>query len=88
LKIKYQVSSLTLLLLTSLVEGGAAIITSLLKAKLPDRVVIVIAPKIVGKGVEAVGDLKIQSMDESLRLANRKIRRLGDDLIIDARIEK
>jgi len=71
-----------------LVEGGAAIITSLLKAKLPDRVVIVIAPKIVGKGVEAVGDLKIQSMDESLRLAYRKIRRLGDDLIIDARIEK
>ena len=71
-----------------LVEGGAAIITSLLKAKLPDKVVIVIAPKIVGKGVEAVGDLKIQSMDESLRLAYRKIRRLGDDLIIDARIEK
>ena len=46
---------------------------------------IVIAPKIVGKGVEAVGDLKIQSMDESLRLAYRKIRRLGNDLIIDAR---
>jgi diaminohydroxyphosphoribosylaminopyrimidine deaminase/5-amino-6-(5-phosphoribosylamino)uracil reductase len=71
-----------------LVEGGAAIITSLLKVKLPDRVVIVIAPKIVGKGVEAVGNLNIQSMDESLRLAYRKIRRLGDDLIIDARIEK
>ena len=66
----------------------AAIIASLLKAKLPDRVVIVIAPKIVGKGVEAVGDLKIQSMDESLRLTYRKIRRLGNDLIIDARIEK
>jgi diaminohydroxyphosphoribosylaminopyrimidine deaminase/5-amino-6-(5-phosphoribosylamino)uracil reductase len=51
-------------------------------------VVIVIAPKIVGKGVEAVGDLKIQSMDESLRLVYRKIRRLDNDLIIDARIEK
>ena len=41
-----------------------------------------------GKGIEAVGYLKIQSMDDSLRPAYRKIRRLGDDLIIDARIEK
>jgi hypothetical protein len=39
----------------------------------------------VGKGIEAVGDLNIQSMDESLRLAYGKIRRLGDDLIIDGR---
>jgi riboflavin biosynthesis pyrimidine reductase len=51
-------------------------------------VVTVIAPKIVGKRVGAVGDLKIQSMDESLRLTYRKTPRLGDDLIIDARIEK
>jgi riboflavin-specific deaminase-like protein len=68
-----------------LVEGGSAIITSMLKEKMPDRLVIVIAPKIVGKGIEAVGDLNIQSMDESLRLAYGKIRRLGDDLIIDGR---
>ncbi len=71
-----------------LVEGGADIITALLKGKLTDRVVIIIAPKIVGKGVEAVGDLGIQSMAESLRLTYRKILRKGDDLIIDGRIEK
>jgi diaminohydroxyphosphoribosylaminopyrimidine deaminase/5-amino-6-(5-phosphoribosylamino)uracil reductase len=71
-----------------LVEGGAAIITALLKGKLTDRVVIIIAPKIVGKGVEAVGDLGIQSMDESLRLTYRNILRKGDDLIINGRIEK
>ncbi len=71
-----------------LVEGGAAIVTALLKGKLTDRVVIIIAPKIVGKGVEAVGDLGIQNMDEALRLTYRKIPRKGDDLIIDGRIEK
>ena len=69
-----------------LVEGGSAIITSIMKSKLTDRMVIVIAPKIVGKGIEAVGDLNIQSMDESLRIAYKKIRRLGDDLIIDGRL--
>jgi riboflavin-specific deaminase-like protein len=71
-----------------LVEGGAAIITSILKGKLADRVVIIIAPKIVGKGVDAVGDLEIQSMDESLKLIYRRILRKGDDLIIDGRFEK
>jgi diaminohydroxyphosphoribosylaminopyrimidine deaminase/5-amino-6-(5-phosphoribosylamino)uracil reductase len=71
-----------------LVEGGADIITSMLVEQLPDRVVIIIAPKIVGKGLEAIGDLGIKSINESLRLAYRKVRRLGDDLIIDGRIEK
>jgi len=68
-----------------LVEGGSAIITSMMKAKLPDRIVIVIAPKIVGKGIDAVGDLNIHTMDESMRLTYGKIRRLGNDLIIDGR---
>ncbi|MGZ3592791.1 MAG: bifunctional diaminohydroxyphosphoribosylaminopyrimidine deaminase/5-amino-6-(5-phosphoribosylamino)uracil reductase RibD [Syntrophales bacterium] len=71
-----------------LVEGGAAIITSILAEQLPDRIVIIIAPKIVGKGLDAIGDLGIKSISESLILAYRKIRRLGDDLIIDGRIEK
>ena len=71
-----------------LVEGGAAIITSMLVEQLPDRLVIVIAPKIVGKGLEAIGELGIKSINESLRLIYRKVRRLGDDLIIDGRIEK
>lgn len=71
-----------------LVEGGAAIITSILAEQLPDGVVIIIAPKIVGKGLDAIGDLGIKSIGESLILSYRKIRRLGDDLIIDGRIEK
>jgi diaminohydroxyphosphoribosylaminopyrimidine deaminase / 5-amino-6-(5-phosphoribosylamino)uracil reductase len=71
-----------------LVEGGAAIITSILAEQLPDRVVIIIAPKIVGKGLDAIGDLGIKSINESLILTYRKIRRLGDDLIVDGRIEK
>ncbi|HET6460965.1 MAG TPA: bifunctional diaminohydroxyphosphoribosylaminopyrimidine deaminase/5-amino-6-(5-phosphoribosylamino)uracil reductase RibD [Syntrophales bacterium] len=71
-----------------LVEGGAAIITSMLTEQLCDRVVIIIAPKILGKGIEAVGDLGTKSIDESPMLHYKKIRRLGDDLIIDGRIKK
>ena len=71
-----------------LVEGGASVITSVLKDRLADRVVIIIAPKIVGKGFEAVGDLGIKTMDKSLKLICGKILSKGDDLIIDGRIEK
>ena len=71
-----------------LVEGGAAVITAMLTEQLADRVVIIIAPRIMGKGVESIADLGIKSVDESIRLSYRSIRRLGDDLVIDGRIEK
>jgi diaminohydroxyphosphoribosylaminopyrimidine deaminase/5-amino-6-(5-phosphoribosylamino)uracil reductase len=71
-----------------LVEGGADIITSMLKESLTHRIVIVIAPKIVGKGIEAVGDLGISTIDESLRIACRKISRKGADIILDGMIRR
>lgn len=70
-----------------LVEGGATLITSMLKENLTDRIVIVIAPKIVGKGIEAVGDLGINTIDESLRVTYRKVSRKGADIILDGRIQ-
>lgn len=75
---KRQVSSL-------LVEGGAAIITSFLKEKLADRLVVIVAPKILGRGIEAVAELGIKSMDDAIRLACRKVYRKGEDIIIDCR---
>jgi diaminohydroxyphosphoribosylaminopyrimidine deaminase/5-amino-6-(5-phosphoribosylamino)uracil reductase len=67
-----------------LVEGGATIITSLLQEKLADRFVIIVAPKILGRGIEAVADLGNQSMDEAIKLDFRKVSRRGGDIIIDA----
>ena len=69
-----------------LVEGGAEIITSALKEKLADRMVIVIAPKIMGKGVEAVGDLGIETTADVLRLSYKKVSRRGDDIIIELQV--
>jgi diaminohydroxyphosphoribosylaminopyrimidine deaminase/5-amino-6-(5-phosphoribosylamino)uracil reductase len=69
-----------------LVEGGAAVITSFLKEKLVDRLVVILAPKITGEGFNAVGEMGIRQMDDALRLSFRRIARLGDDLVLDARI--
>ena len=41
------------------VEGGAAVITSFLRAGLVHRMFVVIAPVIIGRGIEAVGELNI-----------------------------
>jgi diaminohydroxyphosphoribosylaminopyrimidine deaminase/5-amino-6-(5-phosphoribosylamino)uracil reductase len=71
-----------------LIEGGAAVITTVLIEQLADRAVIIIAPKIAGKGIEAVGDLETEKMDDALGLSYKKITRKGNDLIIDGRIEK
>ena len=69
-----------------LVEGGAQIITSILINDLANRMVTVIAPKILGKGIEAVGDLKISNLDLAKILSIRKITRSGDDIILDSRL--
>jgi diaminohydroxyphosphoribosylaminopyrimidine deaminase/5-amino-6-(5-phosphoribosylamino)uracil reductase len=71
-----------------LVEGGAAVITTILREQLADRAVVVIAPKIVGKGKEVVGDLGIEKIDDALKFSFKRIIRKGDDLVIDGRIEK
>jgi len=70
-----------------LVEGGAATVTSLLAARLVDRLVIAIAPKIVGRGTEAIGDLKIDRLKDALMFSSFKMRRLGSDIVVDARLD-
>jgi riboflavin-specific deaminase-like protein len=66
---------------TVFVEGGAKIITSFLRAGLVHRMVVVIAPVIIGRGVEAVGDLEITSLDQALRPRRSRTRRLGRDRV-------
>ena len=70
-----------------LVEGGARVITSFLAEKLVDRLVVGIAPTIIGTGVDAVGDLGVARVGESVRLTNRSVHLAGDDLLVAADVE-
>ncbi len=71
-----------------LVEGGARVITSFLRQKLADKFVVAIAPKILGKGTDAVGELDIARISQSLPLKFQKITRAGEDVVIEARVER
>jgi GTP cyclohydrolase II len=64
-----------------LVEGGAQVITSLLGAGLVDRVVVGTAPRIIGSGTEAVGDLGVARVAEGIALRNRSVHLTADDVV-------
>ena len=70
-----------------MVEGGAALITSLLRGRFVDRLAVCIAPKILGSGIEAVGDLGIRDLAGSIALADAAFTPRGGDLLLEARVE-
>ncbi len=67
-----------------LVEGGGRVITSFFAEKVVDRIVVGIAPTIMGAGIDAVGDLDVASVSESVRLTNQSVHQAGDDLLFAA----
>jgi diaminohydroxyphosphoribosylaminopyrimidine deaminase/5-amino-6-(5-phosphoribosylamino)uracil reductase len=69
-----------------LVEGGAAVLTSFLREGLADRVIAIIAPKIMGRGTETVGELNIREIDRVLKLTFERVYRSGEDMVVEGRL--
>ncbi len=69
-----------------MVEGGARIITALLRARLVDRLVVTVAPKLLGTGIEAIGDLGIDDLSQALTLRDPRVTRYGPDLVLDGHV--
>jgi GTP cyclohydrolase II len=65
-----------------LVEGGAAVITSFLRGRLADRMIVGIAPTILGSGTEAVGDLDTARVADGLRLGACAVHTVGGDVLV------
>jgi 3,4-dihydroxy 2-butanone 4-phosphate synthase/GTP cyclohydrolase II len=65
-----------------MVEGGAAVITSVLAAGLADRLVVSVSPTIIGRGREAVGELGIARVADGVRLTNRSVCLTDEDVLL------
>jgi riboflavin biosynthesis pyrimidine reductase len=65
-----------------LVEGGATLVTALLAAGAVDRLIVSIAPVLLGAGVDAVGDLGIDRVADGITLRNRVVTSVGDDVVV------
>ena len=70
-----------------LVEGGARMITALLRAGLVDRLAVCVAPKILGAGIEAVGDLGVRELARTLIVTDTSVTPYGQDLVLEGRVE-
>jgi 5-amino-6-(5-phosphoribosylamino)uracil reductase/diaminohydroxyphosphoribosylaminopyrimidine deaminase/5-amino-6-(5-phosphoribosylamino)uracil reductase len=69
-----------------MVEGGARLITALLRLGLADRAVVCVAPRIMGQGTEAVGDLGVRRLVQMPALADMQLFRFGLDYVFDGRL--
>jgi len=68
-----------------LVEGGAGVLTSFIRERLADRLIVISAPKIFGKGLDAIGELAVKTVDQAVPLDIRRVSRRSGDIIVDAR---
>jgi 3,4-dihydroxy 2-butanone 4-phosphate synthase/GTP cyclohydrolase II len=71
-----------------LVEGGAKVITCLLEVGLVDRIVVGVAPRIIGAGTEAVGPLGVARVADAIRLTNRSVHLTADDVLLAWDVER
>lgn len=73
-----------------LIEGGAAIGAAALESRVVDKVFYFFAPKIVG-GHAAPGPVGGRGRDrlgEAIKLGRMSVRRIGEDLMVEAYVEK
>ncbi|HMG33359.1 MAG TPA: RibD family protein [Blastocatellia bacterium] len=65
-----------------LAEGGQQVVTSLIREGLAEDFVVVLAPKLLGRGKESIGDLGIKAVSNAIPVKSFNVRRLGPDLVL------
>jgi 3,4-dihydroxy 2-butanone 4-phosphate synthase/GTP cyclohydrolase II len=64
-----------------LIEGGRGIITAALRERLVDRLTVCIAPKVIGEGITAVGDLHIDRLRDAMTFERAGFVAYGGDVV-------
>jgi diaminohydroxyphosphoribosylaminopyrimidine deaminase/5-amino-6-(5-phosphoribosylamino)uracil reductase len=68
-----------------LVEGGATLSATLLRRRLVDKVLLFVAPKIIGgDGISVVGPCGVETMEQVINLRDVVSQRLGNDVLLEA----
>jgi diaminohydroxyphosphoribosylaminopyrimidine deaminase/5-amino-6-(5-phosphoribosylamino)uracil reductase len=73
--------------LAVLCEGGPTVATALIEGRLADRIVLFIAPKVIGgrEALTAVEGGGVGELAEAWQLRFDRVRRVGEDIMIEAR---
>ncbi len=66
-----------------MIEGGSELNSTAIKAGVVDKMLIFTAPKIIGNGLGAIGNLGIKKIDKAINLKNPVCRRIGKDMLVE-----
>ena len=69
-----------------LLEGGGQLAAAALSDRVVDQVLLYLAPRLMGAGVAAIGDLEVERAAEAIQLASSRTQRLGPDLLYTAEV--
>ena len=67
-----------------MIEGGAELNSSAIKERIADKLLIFTAPKLVGNGLGAIGNLGITKIDKAIKLKDMKMKKIGKDILLEA----
>ena len=71
-----------------LIEGGGTVAASALRAGAVQRMLLFYAPRIIGgDGLPGFGPLGVKSLEKAFRVNLTRIRRLGEDFLLEARLD-
>lgn len=65
-----------------LIEGGSTVVGEALQRKLVDKMMIYVAPKIMGEGLQSVRGLKPGALADMAYLKNTSFDKIGEDILI------
>ncbi len=73
-----------------LIEGGAEIYSAFLNERQVDKLVVFIAPCLIGgrKAVGMIGGTGVATVTEAVRLKEMKVKSLAGDILVEAYPEK
>ena len=69
-----------------MIEGGAELNSEAIKSGIVDKVLFFIAPGIIGKGLNAIGDLGVTTVNKSIKLKRIISQRVGRDILVEGYI--
>jgi len=70
-------------IMSIMMEGGSQLNSSAIKDGVVDKVIIFTAPKIIGNGVGAIGNLGVTKINKAIPLKGHSFRKIGKDLLIE-----
>jgi diaminohydroxyphosphoribosylaminopyrimidine deaminase/5-amino-6-(5-phosphoribosylamino)uracil reductase len=73
-----------------LMEGGSSLNARALREGIVDKVMFFIAPKILGgrDSYPSVGGESVMSLEEAIRIRDMKVRRVGQDILVEGYVER